>query len=113
LKKLREYIFFVKDKDFHLIFAIPYFYRRLGLQSQQELLRKDDFQLFPEPLAKKFRKDDESFMKEKLPMAAITVAECSFIVSSFFIRMLLKSFSVFTSLIAVESRNKESSLLYK
>ena len=39
----------------------------MGLQSQKELLGKDDFALFPEPLAKKFRKDDESVMKEKLP----------------------------------------------
>ena len=67
LGEIKGVSFFVKDKNFRLIFANPYFYRRLGLQSQEELLGKDDFELFPEPLAKKFRKDDESVMKEKLP----------------------------------------------
>jgi PAS domain S-box-containing protein len=67
LGEIKGVSFFVKDKNFRLIFANPFFYRRLGLQSQKELLGKDDFELFPEPLAKKFRKDDESVMKEKLP----------------------------------------------
>ena len=59
MEKINGVSFFVKDKDFRLIFANPFFYKRLGLKSQKELLGKDDFQLFPEPLAKKFRKDDE------------------------------------------------------
>ena len=67
LGEIKGVSFFVKDKNFRLIFANPFFYRRLGLQSQKELLGKDDFELFPEPLAKKFRKDDESVMREKLP----------------------------------------------
>ena len=67
MEALEGISFFVKDRNFRLIFANPFFYRRLGLQSQKELLGKDDFELFPEPLAKKFRKDDESVMKEKLP----------------------------------------------
>ena len=67
LKEINGVSFFVKDKDFRLIFANPFFYRRLGLKSQKELLGKDDFQLFPEPLANKFRKDDEAIIREKLP----------------------------------------------
>ena len=67
MEKINGVSFFVKDKDFRLIFANPFFYKRLGLKSQKELIGKDDFQLFPEPLAKKFRKDDESVIREKLP----------------------------------------------
>ena len=56
--------FFAKDRDFCLIYANPNFYQRLGLKSQKELLGKNDFELFPEPLAKKFRKDDEWIVRE-------------------------------------------------
>ena len=59
LDTLEGISFFAKDHTFRLIFANPHFYRRLGLKSQKELLGKNDFELFPEPLAKKFRKDDE------------------------------------------------------
>ena len=62
LGEIKGVSFFVKVKNFRLIFANPFFYRRLGLKSQKELLGRDDFELFPEPLAKKFRKDDESVM---------------------------------------------------
>lgn len=60
--------FFAKDHKFRLIFANPHFYRRLGLKSEKELLGKDDFELFPEPLAKKFRKDDEWIIAKSKPM---------------------------------------------
>ena len=60
--------FFAKDRNFCLIYANPPFYRRLGLQSQKELLGKNDFELFPEPLAKKFRKDDEWIIGNAKPM---------------------------------------------
>tara|TARA_B100001093_G_scaffold187169_1_gene179783 strand:- start:771 stop:1526 length:756 start_codon:yes stop_codon:yes gene_type:complete len=60
--------FFVKDRTFRLIFANPFFFRRLGLKSEDELLGKDDFELFPEPLAKKFRIDDETVIKSRQPL---------------------------------------------
>jgi len=63
--------FFVKDLDFCLISANPNFYQRLGLKSQKELLGKNDFELFPEPLAKKFRKDDEWIVRESKPMTGL------------------------------------------
>lgn len=63
--------FFVKDLDFCLIYANPTFYQRLGLKSQKELLGKNDFELFPEPLAKKFRKDDEWIVRKSKPMTGL------------------------------------------
>ena len=63
--------FFAKDRNFCLIYANPPFYRRLGLKSQNELLGKNDFELFPEPLAKKFRKDDEWIIETSKPMTGL------------------------------------------
>jgi len=63
--------FFAKDRNFCLIYANPPFYRRLGLKSQNELLGKNDFELFPEPLAKKFRKDDEWIIGNSKPMTGL------------------------------------------
>jgi PAS domain S-box-containing protein len=71
LDTLKGISFFAKDLDFRLIFANPHFYRRLGLKSQKELLGKNDFDLFPEPLARKFRKDDEWIIRKSKPMTGL------------------------------------------
>ena len=71
LYTLEDISFFVKDSSFSLIFANPHFYQRLGLKSQEELLGKNDFELFPEPLAKKFRKDDEWIIRKSKPMTGL------------------------------------------
>ena len=71
LDTLEGISFFAKDLNFRLIFANPHFYRRLGLKSQKELLGKNDFELFPEPLAKKFRKDDEWIISKSKPMIGL------------------------------------------
>ena len=63
--------FFAKDNEFRLIFANPYFYRRLGLRSEKELLGKNDFELFPEHLARKFRQDDEWVLTNSKPMTGL------------------------------------------
>ena len=68
---LESISFFAKDRNFCLIYANPPFYRRLGLKSQKELLGKNDFELFPEPLAKKFRKDDEWIIGKSKPMTGL------------------------------------------
>ncbi|MDH3582926.1 MAG: AraC family transcriptional regulator [Phycisphaerae bacterium] len=60
---LDDVAFFVKNRRFQLVFANPFFYQRLDLQSEAEWIGKDDFELFPEPLAAKFRHDDEAVMK--------------------------------------------------
>tara|TARA_B100000029_G_scaffold474170_1_gene516228 strand:+ start:217 stop:966 length:750 start_codon:yes stop_codon:yes gene_type:complete len=71
LDALEGISFFAKDRNFCLIYANPPFYRRLGLKSQKELLGKNDFELFPEPLAKKFRKDDEWIIGNSKPMTGL------------------------------------------
>ena len=71
LDTLEGISFFAKDRNFCLIYANPPFYRRLGLKSQKELLGKNDFELFPEPLAKKFRKDDEWIIGNSKPMTGL------------------------------------------
>lgn len=71
LDTLEGISFFAKDRNFRLIFANPHFYRRLGLKSQKELLGKNDFELFPEALAKKFRKDDEWIISKSKPMIGL------------------------------------------
>ena len=38
------------------------------MKLQKELLGKNDFELFPEPLAKKFSKDDEWMIGNSKPM---------------------------------------------
>jgi AraC-like DNA-binding protein len=68
---LDDVAFFVKNRRFQLIFANRFFYGRLGLKSEEELLGKDDFELFPEPLAAKFRKDDQTVMKTGRPMGRL------------------------------------------
>ena len=71
LEALEGISFFVKDIGFRLIFANSYFFRRLGLRSEIELIGKDDFELFPEPLARKFRKDDETIMQSGRPLTGL------------------------------------------
>lgn len=64
-KHLEDVAFFMKNHQYQLIRANRTFYSRLGLETELELLGKDDFELFPKPLAKKFRQDDELVMKSQ------------------------------------------------
>jgi AraC-like DNA-binding protein len=65
---LDKIAFFAKDRRFKLIFANRFFYERLELNSDEDWIGKDDFELFPKPLAEKFRKDDETVIKTGKPM---------------------------------------------
>ncbi|MDF1753681.1 MAG: AraC family transcriptional regulator [Verrucomicrobiales bacterium] len=65
---LNDVAFFVKNRDFQLVYANRFFYERLDLESDGDWLGKDDFQLFPEPLAAKFRKDDLTVVESGRPM---------------------------------------------
>lgn len=55
--------FFAKDRRFRIVFANRYFYERLGFTEEREIVGKNDFELFPEPLAEKFRRDDERVLR--------------------------------------------------
>ena len=60
--------FFVKNRDFRIVYANRNFYERLGFQKENEIVGKEDFEIFPEPLAVKFRKDDETVLEGGCPM---------------------------------------------
>ena len=68
---LDDVAFFVKNSEFQLIYANRFFYERLELKSDEDWIGKNDFELFPEPLAAKFRKDDETVMRTGCPMAKL------------------------------------------
>ncbi len=55
--------FFAKDKHFRFIAANRHFYERFGLNSEAEVVGKDDFSLFPPRLAEHFRQDDEEIFR--------------------------------------------------
>ena len=55
--------FFVKNRDYQLVMANRAFWERLECSSEEELLGKDDFELFPPRLAEHFRRDDEEVLQ--------------------------------------------------
>ncbi|NNE92601.1 MAG: helix-turn-helix domain-containing protein [Verrucomicrobiales bacterium] len=50
------------------MFANRNFFSRLGFIEEYEVVGKVDFELFPKPLAEKFRRDDESVLATGTPM---------------------------------------------
>jgi PAS domain S-box-containing protein len=66
---LDKIAFFLKNKDFQIVFANRFFYERLGFTKESEIIGKDDLELFPKPLATKFREDDERVIQtsESMP----------------------------------------------
>lgn len=54
--------FFAKNKDLELIAANKRFWERLAVNSEAELIGKNDFELFPQRLAENFRRDDLEVM---------------------------------------------------
>ena len=54
--------FFVKNRDYQLVMANRTFWERLECSSEEELLGKDDFELFPPRLAEHFRRDDKEVL---------------------------------------------------
>ena len=63
--------FFVKDKEFRLMYMTEKFLPRIGLGSNEELYGKTDFDLFPPRLAEHFRRDDRSVMDSQKPLLNI------------------------------------------
>jgi len=55
--------FFLKDRAFRVVAANRYFYERLGFSNESDIIGKEDFELFPRPLAAKFRRDDEQVLR--------------------------------------------------
>ncbi len=63
--------FFAKYRDFRLVAANRAFWERLGAKNEAEVIGKNDFELFPEQLARKFRSDDEQVMASGKPKLKI------------------------------------------
>lgn len=63
--------FFAKNREFRLVAANRAFWERLGASCEAELVGKDDFELFPERLARKFRDDDEAVVASGRPKLKI------------------------------------------
>ncbi|MEM9478452.1 MAG: AraC family transcriptional regulator [Verrucomicrobiota bacterium] len=55
--------FFLKNRRFQIVYANRHFFERLGYQNEEEIVGKEDFELFPKPLAQKFRRDDERVLR--------------------------------------------------
>lgn len=63
--------FFIKDAKSRLLYMNKKFLPRIGLDSNEELFGKTDFDLFPPRLAEHFRRDDQVVMQTKEPMLNI------------------------------------------
>ena len=55
--------FFAKNSRFQIICANQHFVESLGFKNEEELIGKEDFDLFPQRLAENFRRDDEEVLK--------------------------------------------------
>lgn len=63
--------FFAKNRDFLIVSANRAFWERLDCVSESDLIGKNDFELFPAQLARKFREDDEEVMATGKPKLKI------------------------------------------
>lgn len=60
---LDQVAFFLKNRKFQIVFANRHFFERLGFSSEDEIVGREDFELFPQPLAEKFRGDDQRVLR--------------------------------------------------
>ena len=63
--------FFAKNLQYQLVVANRAFWERLGCEKESDLIGKNDFELFPERLAEKFRGDDEKVVATGTPLLKI------------------------------------------
>lgn len=66
---LDQIAFFLKNRHFQIVYANRHFYARLGFETESQIIGKDDFELFPSPLASKFREDDRRVLETGEEMA--------------------------------------------
>ncbi|MBL9131211.1 MAG: AraC family transcriptional regulator [Verrucomicrobiaceae bacterium] len=64
---LPDLAFFAKDRDFRLMCASRRFIERFGFHNENEIVGKNDFDLFPDRLAENFRRDDEEVFSSGKP----------------------------------------------
>jgi AraC-like DNA-binding protein len=64
---LPDVAFFAKNSDFQIIAASRLFFERFGFEREEQILGKDDFELFPSRLAETFRRDDAAVLSSGTP----------------------------------------------
>lgn len=64
---LADVAFFAKDHDFRIMCASMRFLERFGFHAEEELIGKNDFELFPFGLAESFRRDDSEVLQTGRP----------------------------------------------
>lgn len=64
---LPDIAFFAKDIECRIVAASRLFYERFGYSTESQILGKDDFELFPKPLAETFRRDDQTVLQTGEP----------------------------------------------
>ncbi len=60
---LDQLSFFLKNSKLEIVSANRNFYSRLGFTEEHQIVGKNDYELFPIPLARKFRRDDQLVLK--------------------------------------------------
>ncbi len=68
---LPDHSFFAKDAQFRILCANRNFHERMGFPDEGSILGKNDFELFPEYLARNFRNDDEEVLNSGRPKLKI------------------------------------------
>ena len=64
---LPDLAFFAKDRDFRFMCASRRFMDRFGFHDENDIVGKNDFDLFPDRLAENFRRDDEEVFASGKP----------------------------------------------
>ena len=62
---------FAKNRKYQLTYGNQHFFQRFGFTNDSQFVGKTDFQLYPAPLAEKFRTDDEQVFSTGLPLLNI------------------------------------------
>lgn len=65
---LTDVCFFAKGRDGRFIMGNRAFLEKLGLDREEDLIGKDDYDFFPERLIKVFHRDDERVIKTREPL---------------------------------------------
>ncbi len=63
--------FFAKNREFQIVSANRAFWERLNATCEADVIGKNDFEIFPEQLARKFRSDDQQVMATGKPKLKI------------------------------------------
>ncbi|MGC4044403.1 MAG: AraC family transcriptional regulator [Armatimonas sp.] len=66
--QLPHVYFFVKDRESHLIAASRAIFARLGVKEEREIVGARDEDLFPEPIARGYRDDDQLIYQTGKPL---------------------------------------------